>query len=79
MTNGAETRPENMVRPRKRVKRASAKPAMVPRMVAKVALTAAMRRLKEAASMIWVFSKSLKYHSVEKPPQRVASRDLLNE
>ena len=42
MTSGAETRPENSVRPRNRVKRASAMPAMVPRMVAMVALTSAI-------------------------------------
>ena len=29
--------------------------------------------------MIWSFLKSLPYHSVEKPPHTVASRDLLKE
>ena len=42
MTSGAVTRPEKAARPRKRRKRASAMPAMVPRIVANVALTKAI-------------------------------------
>ena len=79
MTSGAVTKPEKAVRPRKRRKRASAMPAMVPRMVAKVALTSAMRSESRAASMTWSFWNSLTYHWVEKPPQTVARRDLLKE
>jgi hypothetical protein len=79
MTNGAETSPEKRVRPGNRRNRASAKPAMVPSRVAKVALTAAMRILSNAASIIWVLAKSLTYHSVENPPHKVTSLDLLKE
>ena len=79
MTSGAVTKPEKAVRPRKRRKRARAMPAMVPRMVAKVALTKAIRRERRAASMTWSFWNSRTYHCVEKPPQTVARRDLLKE
>ncbi len=79
ITSGADTRPEKKVRPGNRTKRASAMPAMVPRMVAMVALTAAISRDRTAASMIWLLANSLPYHSVEKPPHNIASRDLLNE
>ncbi len=52
---------------------------MVPRIVAKVALRRAISSDRIAALMIWAFWNSLKYHSTEKPPQTVASRDLLKE
>ena len=79
MTSGAETSPENKVRPRNRENRAIAMPAMVPRMVAKVALMTAISSDSIAASRIWLFLKSLPYHCVENPPHTVASRDLLKE
>ena len=79
MIRGAVTKPEKSVRPRNLLKRARAMPAMVPRMVAIVALTRAMERESLAASMIWSFSKSLPYHWVENPPQTETKRDLLNE
>ena len=55
MTSGAVTKPEKAVRPRKRRKRARARPAMVPRMVAKVALTKAICSERRAASITWSF------------------------
>jgi hypothetical protein len=79
MIRGAETSPENSVRPPKRRKRASAMPAIVPRMVARVALIRAILSERRAAAMTWSFEKRRQYHSVENPPHTVASRDLLNE
>ena len=79
MTRGAVTRPENSTRPRNRLKRASAIPAIVPRIVAKVADRSAIFSDRIAALMICVLLKSETYHLVEKPPQTVASRDALNE
>jgi hypothetical protein len=79
MTSGVEISPDSKVRPRNRPNRTSAMPAIVPRMVAALALISASRRLSHAASRIWVFSNSLAYHTVENPPHTVTSRDLLNE
>ena len=79
MISGAVTKPEKIVLPRNRPKRASAIPAMVPRMVAIVALTSAISSDRIAALMTCRLSNSFQYHSVENPPQTVESRDLLNE
>src|SRR5436190_19018158 len=79
MMSGADTSPEKSVRPRNLENRARAMPAMVPRIVAKVALITAISSDRVAALMIWAFLKSLKYHSTEKPPQTVANLDLLKE
>ena len=79
MTSGAVIIPENTVRPRKRPKRHSARPAIAPRTVAKVADVTAMRRLKNAASSTCSLRSNSPYHRVEKPPQTVASRESLNE
>ena len=79
MMSGAEIMPENRVRPLNRPSRASVSPASVPRMVANVADTTAMRSDRSAASITWSFCRSFPYHSVEKPPHTVASREALNE
>ena len=52
MTRGAAIRPVNMNRPRYRPIWVSAIPAIVPKMVAKVALVAAILRLSNADSII---------------------------
>ena len=52
MTRGAAIRPVNMNRPRYRPIWVRANPAIVPKMVAKVALVAAILRLSNADSMI---------------------------
>ena len=75
ITSGAVVMPVISVRPLKRRKRDSAKPASVPRMTAPVALIEAMR----SDSLIWSLCSSSRYHLVEKPAHTVTSRDSLNE
>ena len=79
MTSGAVVRPESSVRPLKGPKRASTSPASVPSTTASVAEIAATFRLRNAAFRIWSFCSSAPYHLVEKPPQTVTRRELLNE
>jgi hypothetical protein len=79
ITSGAVTMPASSSRPRNRPSRARAMPAMVPSAVATVAETAAICRLRSAASTTCRLPHSATYHLVEKPPQTVASRDALNE
>jgi hypothetical protein len=71
--------PLNNVRPLKRPKRTRARPARVPRSIAKVAFTVATLRLSTTASQTSSLSNSTPYHLVEKPPQTGTMRDLLNE
>ena len=59
--------------------RVMASAANVPKAVAKVALTKAMRRLSRAASMICSFSQSAPYQRSEKPVQTDTSRESLKE
>ena len=79
MTSGAEFISDSRPRPGKRPKRASASPEAVPITTAKLALNAAIVKLRCAASRICWFSNSLPYQCVENPPHTVTSRDLLNE
>ena len=79
ITSGAVARPVRSGRPRKRPKRASARPASVPRIVAPVAFIAAILKDSQAASRICSLRNSSPYHFVEKPPQTVTSRDSLKE
>ena len=59
MTSGAVTRPDKPARPRNCWKRASAMPAMVPRMVAKVALVTAICSDRTAALSTWSLLQQL--------------------
>ena len=79
MISGAVTRPDITRRPRNLVKRASAMPAMVPRMVATQADTKAISSDRMSASITCLLENSETYHLVEKPPQTLASRDSLKE
>ncbi len=79
MMSGAVTMPENSVRPRNLLKRASAMPAMVPRMVAMVAEIRAISRESRKAEPICWFENSDTYQRVEKPPHTVARREALKE
>ena len=79
ITIGAETMPENNVRPRKLRKRTSATAARVPSTKAMVALMAAICRLSQAAPSICGSLNSSPYHLVEKPDQTVTKRFSLNE
>jgi hypothetical protein len=79
MTSGAEIMPLNSVRPLKRPKRTSARPASVPRIIAKEAFTVAIFRLSAIASQTSSLSNRTPYHLVEKPPQTGTILDLLNE
>jgi hypothetical protein len=54
-------------------------PAMVPSSVASVALIRAILSDRSAAAMTWSLARRRPYHSVENPPQTVASRYLLKE
>ena len=67
----------NRPRPRNRPNRASAKPAAVPTMVARVADTAAMRSDSSAASIRTGLCHSATYQRVEKPAQDVTNRESL--
>jgi hypothetical protein len=79
MISGAVTMPENIVRPRKRPKRASAIPAMAPRIVAKVAEKSAISRDSRKAETICRLENSASYQRKEKPPQTVTRREELKE
>ncbi len=79
MTSGAETMPENRVRPRKRRKRTSATAASVPSTSAMLALMAAICRLSQAAPSSCGSLNRAPYHLVEKPDQTVTRLDSLNE
>ena len=79
MTIGDVIMPENSVRPRKRPNRASARPAIVPSIVASVADVTAMRRLSQVASSTCSFCSNAAYQRVENPPQTVEMRELLKE
>ena len=54
-------------------------PAIVPRIVAKVALIAAIRRLSNEAYMICSLLNNSSYQRREKPPQTDMIAELLNE
>ena len=77
--SGAVTSPENSTRPRNLRNRASAMPAMVPRIVANVADSRAIFNDNHAAFIICGLSQRATYHFVENPPQTVARRDALKE
>ncbi|MNT57358.1 hypothetical protein D3C72_1947210 [compost metagenome] len=79
MTSGAETMPENSVRPLKRRKRTRATAASVPSTSAIEALSAAICRLSHAAPSNCGSLNSSPYHLVEKPDHTVTSRLSLNE
>ena len=81
-TIGAVVSPIKRLRPRKLPKRTRQKAAMVARIVEPVALTAATRKLRRAASRISPFASSSAYHfSVGEcaESQTVTSREALNE
>src|SRR5574343_901397 len=79
ITIGAVIMPANSVLPGKRLKRASTKPAIVPRMTAAVALASAIWIESFTADMICSLLNSETYHLVEKPPHTVTSLEALNE
>ncbi len=78
-TSGMYISAENAKRPRKRPIRVSATAASVPRIVAAVAETSAMRRLVHAASSTALLLSNSRYQRVEKPPQTATERELLKE
>ncbi len=79
MISGPVTRPENSSRPRNRRNRASAMPAMVPRIVAMVAETSAIFSERISAAQTCLLLNSETYQRVENPPQTVARREPLKE
>ena len=79
ITRGAVTMPENRSRPRNLGNRASASPAIVPRMVATVAEISAICTDRISAAPTCRLENNDTYHLVENPPQTVASREPLKE
>ena len=79
ITSGAVVIPDNSVRPLKRPKRASTRPASVPRITAPVALRLAILMLNFAALSICCSWNSSTYHLVEKPAHTVTSFEELKE
>ena len=78
-TSGTYIIAEKAKRPRKRPIRVSATAASVPRMVAAVADTSAMRRLTQAASSTALSLNNSRYQRSDQPPQTATERELLNE
>ena len=71
--------PENSTRPRKRPNRTSAMAASVPRSVAAVADSKAMRSVIQADSSMARSLSNSAYQRVDHPPQTVTRREPLNE
>ena len=79
ITSGAVTRPENMVRPRKRLIRVMTNAARVPRQTAAQAVKKAISRLRLTAFISWVLSSRPTYQCTDQPPHTVTRREALKE
>ena len=79
MTRGAAIRPENRSLPENFPMCVKAKPAQVPKSVATVALTKAMRMLRSVASIICSLLKSSMYQRNENPFHTLIILESLKE
>ena len=69
----------NSMRPLNCLNLANTKPAIVPKIVAQVAVIAAILKLNRAALRIFSLLNNSIYHLIDQPPQTVTSFESLNE
>ncbi len=79
ITSGAVIMPDSSSRPRSRATRCRASATMAPSAVAKVALTNAIRKLRNAAESSLSSCRRLAYQRSENPPHSVTRRESLKE
>ena len=79
ITRGEAIIPVKSIRPLNCLNLASINPAIVPKIVANVAVIAAILKLSKAAFKIFSLLKSSTYHLIDHPPQTVTSFESLKE
>ena len=79
ITNGEAIIPVNSILPLNSLNLANINPAIVPKIVAAVAVIAAILKLNKAAFRMFSLLKSSIYHLIDQPPQTVTSFESLNE